>query len=131
MNNPLPTPPFDFNILNRLFDILELTTEDKKELAQEIVEAVTHKVIVNANFDIARINEFGQAGQYRELADYLSSQVTNPAEFMGMFETEMADLVSALIDEFEAMATPEQQQVLQAYLAEYQDQFARLQTMAD
>lgn len=120
MTNQLPNSTFDYNLLNSLFDILELTQEDKKELAEEVVQAVLQRVIVESNFDVARINELGNAGKYNELAEYLSTQIQDKEKFIVVFEEAMISLVSVLLDEFYQVASPEQQEKMNNYLAEYQ-----------
>lgn len=120
MTNQLPNSTFDYNLLNSLFDILELTQEDKKELAEEVVQAVLQRVIVESNFDVARINELGNAGKYNELAEYLSTQIQDKEKFIVVFEEAMISLVSVLLDEFYQVASPEQQEKMNKYLAEYQ-----------
>lgn len=123
---PNPNPSFDYNVLNRMLDILRLNQEDKTQLSKEIISAVMEKSLLRARIDTSRFDELAKAGDFTELAQEMAKQVDDPKKFAEDFTNTAGELLNVLIDEFRQVADPEQIKGLDDYLAEYKDKIAQL-----
>ena len=123
---PNPNPSFDYNVLNRMLDILGLSQEDKTQLAKEIISAVTEKSLLRVKIDTSQFDELAKTGDFSAIAQEMAKQVDDPKKFAEVFTNTAGELLNVLIDEFRQIASPEQTKELDDYLAEYKDKVAQL-----
>ncbi len=109
---------FDLNLINHIFDTLGMTEAEKQLMLAKVVQEITKHVLLQADVDEAKVQQFLDKKDIAGLNDYFVTQLGGPEVFAEKIQEASGKFLTELISATLESLPPEEAAKLQIYLVE-------------